>query len=74
MYETILSSQDELRRLPGLFRRWELAQVLDAGNDYRIEGAGTTSDGAPLFAIYKSTTADFLSPVQSEKEQSNVQA
>ena len=62
MNQTIPSSQDELRRLPGLFRRWELPQVLDAGNDYRIEDAGTTSDGAPLFAIYRSVAGAPVAP------------
>jgi len=46
----------ELRRLPGLFRRWELAQVVEAGEDYRIEDAGSTSDGTTLFAIYRSVS------------------
>lgn len=47
------SLQTELRRLPGLFRRWELSQVIEAGEDYRIEDAGSTSDGTTLFAIYR---------------------
>lgn len=53
MIEPLPVCHDELCRLPGLFRRWELSQVLDPGHDYRIEDAGATSDGAPLFAIYK---------------------
>lgn len=44
----------ELRRLPGLFRRWELAQLLEAGEDYRIEDAGLAEDGTTLYAVYKS--------------------
>lgn len=40
-------------RLPGLFRRWELAQVIEAGDDFHIEDAGTASDGTPLFAVYR---------------------
>ena len=43
---------DDLLRLPGLFRRWELEQIVEAGNDYRIEDAGTAGDGTPLFAVY----------------------
>ncbi len=39
-------------RLPGLFRRWELGEVIDTGADYRIEDAGTAGDDTPLFAIY----------------------
>ena len=44
----------DLFRLPGLFRRWELPQVLEAGTDYRIEDAGTAGDGTPLLSVYRS--------------------
>ena len=44
---------DEFLRLPGLFRRWEVEQVLDAGSDFHIEEAGTASDGTQLFAVYR---------------------
>lgn len=43
----------ELHRLPGLYRRFELALVLEPGIDYRIEDAGETADGCPLVAIYR---------------------
>jgi hypothetical protein len=42
-----------LHRLPGLFRRWELAQIIEAGDDYHIEDAGAASDGTPLYAVYR---------------------
>lgn len=48
---------DALRRLPGLFRRWELGQVIEAGEDYRIKDAGAAGDGTPLFAIYRGARA-----------------
>lgn len=48
------SPQCKLRRLPGLFRRWELAPLLEAGEDYRIEDAGKAEDGTTLYAVYKS--------------------
>jgi hypothetical protein len=44
---------EEFLRLPGLFRRWEVEQVLDADHDFHIEEAGTASDGTQLFAIYR---------------------
>lgn len=50
----LVASTPPLRRLPGLFRRWELAQVIVTGEDYRVENAGTASDGTPLYAIYTS--------------------
>jgi hypothetical protein len=43
-----------LRRLPGLFRRWELGQVIEAGKDYHVEDAGSASDGTTLYAVYAS--------------------
>lgn len=39
-------------RLPGLFRRWELADVIDTGEDFYFERTGTCDDGLPLFAVY----------------------
>lgn len=42
----------EFRRLPGFYRRWELAQVCAANRSYRIEDAGHHADGTPLLAIY----------------------
>ena len=46
------TGEDEFLRLPGLFRRWELPEVIEAGLDYRFEEAGTTDDGTLLLAIY----------------------
>ena len=45
-------SSEHLKRVPGLFRRWELAEVLEAERRYHIEDAGTHSDGTPLLAVY----------------------
>jgi hypothetical protein len=44
---------NEFRRLPGLFRRWELKDVVEAGPDFHFEEAGTTADGSSLFATYR---------------------
>jgi len=41
------------QRLPGLFRRWELTELLQPGLDYHLEQAGFASDGSPLFAVYR---------------------
>ena len=45
-----------LRRLPGLFRRWELAQIIEAGKDYHVEDAGSACDGTTLYAVYVSAS------------------
>lgn len=45
-------SSEDLRRIPGLFRRWELPEVLAAYRCYRIEDAGAHADGTPLLALY----------------------
>lgn len=39
---------DDFMRLPGLFRRWEIEQVVDPGVDFHLEEAGEASDGTPL--------------------------
>ena len=43
----------EFLRLPGLFRRWEIERIIEAGPDFHFEEAGTTTDGTPLFAVYR---------------------
>ena len=45
-------STNEWLRLPGLYRRWELQQVIEPGEDFYVEAAGTCEDGTSLFAIY----------------------
>jgi hypothetical protein len=44
---------EDFVRLPGLYRRWELEQVVDAGADFHLEEAGTASDGTQLLAVYR---------------------
>ena len=52
MNEHDLVVSGELVRIPGLYRRWELPEVLRNHRTYRIEKAGTHEDGTPLVAIY----------------------
>ena len=47
------SDDEDFVRLPGLFRRWEIEQVVDPGADFHLEEAGDASDGTPLFAVYR---------------------
>jgi hypothetical protein len=46
-----VASEDFLR-LPGLFRRWEIEQVIDGSDEFHISAAGATEDGAELFTVY----------------------
>jgi hypothetical protein len=39
-------------RLPGLFRRWELEQVIEGSDEFHISSSGTADDGSELFAVY----------------------
>ena len=48
---------NDLQRLPGLFRRWELAEVLQPGRSYRLERAGAADDGTPLYAVFADISA-----------------
>lgn len=50
-------SSEDLQRVPGLFRRWELPEVLEAERRYHIEDAGTHADGTPLVAVYANDIA-----------------
>lgn len=44
---------EDFVRLPGLYRRWELEQVVDSGADFHLEEAGNASDGTQLLAVYR---------------------
>ena len=52
MNSTADLSLEDYRRLPGLYRRWELTEVCEPNRNYQIEDAGTHADGTPLLAIY----------------------
>jgi len=54
MTRSAVAPTDSLKRIPGLFRRWELAEMFEVHRHYHIEEAGTHSDGTPLVAIYVS--------------------
>jgi len=43
-----------LKRIPGLYRRWELPEIFEVQRRYHIEEAGTHADGTPLLAVYSS--------------------
>jgi hypothetical protein len=54
MIRTADTSPGDLKRIPGLFRRWELTEVFEPHRNYQIEEAGAHADGTPLLAIYVS--------------------
>jgi hypothetical protein len=47
-----VTEREDLKRLPGLYRRWELSEVFEPNRSYHIEDAGTHSDGTPLLAVF----------------------
>jgi hypothetical protein len=56
---------EDLKRLPGLYRRWELTEVFEQHRNYQIEDAGTHADGTPLLAVYVSDPiADYQGEVR----------
>jgi hypothetical protein len=48
-----IAGDEDFIRLPGLFRRWEIEQVVEPGADFHLEDAGDAADGTPLFAVYR---------------------
>ena len=44
----------EMVRMPGLYRRWELPEILRMHEAFRIEAAGAHEDGTPLLAVFSS--------------------
>lgn len=49
---------DAFHRVPGLFRAFDLPQLIEAGRCWRLEDAGRTADGQPLFAIWCTEPVD----------------
>lgn len=46
-----------LTRLPGYYRRWELAELLLPDRYCYLEAAGRHADGEELFAVYVQSEA-----------------
>lgn len=44
---------DDFVRVPGLFQRWEVEELLDAHHDLLMTPVGRTGDGAQLFHAYR---------------------
>lgn len=42
----------EFQRVPGLYRAWDLGQLIEPGQSYRIEDGGRTEDGQALFMVF----------------------
>ena len=40
-------------RLSGLYRRWEVEQILEAGKDLLVEEAGHTDDGTAVYFAFQ---------------------
>ena len=59
--KTDLLSAD-LKRVPGLYRRWELPEILKNQRAYRIENACSHQDGMPLVAVYADADAEAGQP------------
>lgn len=58
MNRTSELTPDELRRLPGLYRQWELTEVFEPNRFYKIESVGTHADGTPLLCVYVGSVSD----------------
>jgi len=48
-----------LVRIPGLYRPWELPQLLRLNEAFQIEDAGAHADGTRLLAVYSSNESPF---------------
>lgn len=56
-YTTVVPAEP-FKRIPGLYRRWELPEIFKLQRRYHIEEAGTHADGTPLLAVYSSEPDD----------------
>ena len=71
-----LPGDEDFIRLPGLFRRWELNDVVELGADFHLEDAGEAADGTQLIAVYRrerrstrNTTTDSSSTTHPNKKE-----
>ena len=47
-----IDRDSDMVRIPGLYRHWELPQILRMHEAFRIEDAGAHEDGTPLLAVF----------------------
>jgi hypothetical protein len=45
-------NDEEFIRIPGLFRRFELEQIINFDDEFRYEPSGATAEGAGLISIF----------------------
>jgi hypothetical protein len=54
---------DQFARIPGLFQRIELSQVVKPGLDFYVESTDKLTDGTPLYAVYSRQSKGRRAPV-----------
>lgn len=47
---------ENFRRVPGLYRLWDLQFLLNRTDDYQVHYVEMTEGGTPLFAVYQRGT------------------
>ena len=47
------ATHDDYRRMPGLYRLWDLQHVIHPGDDCHVSYAELTEDGSPLFVVFR---------------------
>jgi len=52
----------EYHRIPGLYRRWELEQIIEPNFEYYVEEHGRDEAGVDLYSIYKRVPKDIAPP------------
>ena len=51
-------TENGYRRVPGLYRLWDLPAVLPRTGDWRIHYVELTEEGTPLFALHERVQGD----------------
>ncbi len=49
---------DQYRQIPGLFRKWELEQLIEPEFEYYIEEYGKSDAGETLYRLFKRKLSD----------------
>ncbi|WP_375175389.1 hypothetical protein [Pseudooceanicola sp.] len=48
-----MQEDDKFNRVPGLYRLWDLALVIDRDHDHQVCYAQLAEDGTPLFSVFR---------------------
>ena len=59
--------EEQFCRVAGLYRSWDVSDVIRTGGRFLLESTGETTEGETLFHIYQHTPDSGTAPQESER-------